>query len=217
MGKSGKKSLPAGGESCTHIFAPKWWNWSTREVQGLVLATEWEFDSPLRHQWKARLVAIPAFSCFRGRAVPMPVMDDRRWRAAALPRLFCIQALPAGCPRSRHGHGRRKKERASFQMEEARSFLCIAEAGAAVRCCREGSRGRARSPQGCGQRAGAAQALSKGFVSLQSASAIPRARAGRRAGTDGAGPASRNRGGCRKNRGVPAAGAGPCCRVPAAA
>ena len=36
---------------------------------GSSLATEWEFDSPLRHQWKVRLVEIPAFSCFWGRAV----------------------------------------------------------------------------------------------------------------------------------------------------
>ena len=29
---------------------PKWRNWQTRYVQGVVGATSWEFKSPLRHQ-----------------------------------------------------------------------------------------------------------------------------------------------------------------------
>ena len=29
---------------------PKWRNWQTRQIQGLVWATTWGFKSPLRHQ-----------------------------------------------------------------------------------------------------------------------------------------------------------------------
>ncbi len=29
---------------------PKWWNWQTRQIQGLVRATAWRFESSLRHQ-----------------------------------------------------------------------------------------------------------------------------------------------------------------------
>jgi hypothetical protein len=31
---------------------PKWRNWQTRQIQGLVWATTWGFKSPLRHQMK---------------------------------------------------------------------------------------------------------------------------------------------------------------------
>ncbi len=35
-------------------FAPKWRNWQTRYVQGVVGESPWEFESPLRHHLVSR-------------------------------------------------------------------------------------------------------------------------------------------------------------------
>ena len=67
---------------------------------------------------------------FLGRAVFVPVRDDSRWQAAALPRLFSYAGQPsdgAGIPYPYSNRCRTKKERASFQKEEARfCSLCKA-------------------------------------------------------------------------------------------
>ena len=41
-------SSPATSGHIVHL--PKWRNWQTRYVQGVVRVTSWEFKSPLRHR-----------------------------------------------------------------------------------------------------------------------------------------------------------------------
>ena len=66
---------------------PKWRNWQTRQIQGLVWATTWGFKSPLRHHEKpngSRRKMTPVFIfewCRRGDLNASPPPTNRRMSA----------------------------------------------------------------------------------------------------------------------------------------
>lgn len=78
----------------------------------------------------------------------MPVRDDGRWQAAALPRLFSYAGPSDGAGIPYPNRCRTKKERASSQKEEAR-FCSLCKAGTGVPGV---SQGRVRSSQRDGNR-----------------------------------------------------------------
>ena len=70
-------------------IARKWRNWQTRQLEGLVVATSWGFESPLPHQQLTDILAIQKLSCCQ-------VCCQESARCFVLPGRECLGSVPSG-------------------------------------------------------------------------------------------------------------------------
>jgi hypothetical protein len=122
---------------CGLPVVPEWRNWQTRQLQELVLAREWRFESSFGHQNHPEFPSFPRYDSFTVMASPfLEAAGTGRGRLCGK----AAQSLETPCKHSSQFLTRRDFHRGLFGRERTRTFFPRSEGDPISNQCSHGSR-----------------------------------------------------------------------------